>query len=158
MVGVRASGRQPARGSSLAIDRIARRAYIATEIEHRLEMAGVRLVVADEPAMPASGGRKAETAPQRVHEALVSLETFVQAQEISAHRERSRSTPGLSPDPQAKRVYPLRSFILCDLCGRRMFGNTRRETVSYACNPKKASRPLSTRSPRGSEKITCSAA
>ena len=96
--------------------------------------------------------------PQPVHEALVSLETFVQAQDISARRERSHSAPGLSPDPQANRVYPLRSFILCDLCGRRMFGNTRRETVSYICNPKKAYRPPGTRSPRGSEKITCSAA
>jgi site-specific DNA recombinase len=47
--------------------------------------------------------------PQPVHEALVGLETFVQAQEISAHRERSRSAPGLSPAPQANRVYPLRS-------------------------------------------------
>ena len=286
-----------------SIDRIARRTYIATEIEHRLEMAGVRLVAADEPVMPASGGRKAKTAtqvltrrvkqgvaewyvleilekswggfemhteagfnigmacygyralrvphpvpakrakgvkktrlephpdeapvvrrmfpwragerlgyqaiadrlnsdlalnpppvpvdpqrsvgrwtysnvrdvltnpkhtghmvwnrrarkgagknrmnpvsewvwsPEPVHEALVSLETFVQAQDISARRERSRSAPGLSPGPQANRVYPLRSFILCDLCGRRMFGNTRRETVSYICNPKKAYRP-----------------
>jgi site-specific DNA recombinase len=286
-----------------SIDRIARRAYIATEIEHRLEMAGVRLVAADEPAMPASGGRRVKTAtqvltrrvkqgvaewyvleilekswggfemhteagfnigmpcygyqalrvphpvpakrakgvkktrlephpdeapvvrkmftwrvgerlgyqaiadrlnadlalnpppvpvdpersigrwtysnvrdvltnpkhtghmvwnrrarkgagknrmnpvtewvwsPQPVHEALVGLETFVQAQDVSAHRERSRTTPGLSPDPQAKRVYPLRSFVFCDLCGRRMFGNTRRETASYACAPKKAWRP-----------------
>ncbi|MGH3249686.1 MAG: hypothetical protein ACRDOI_26260 [Trebonia sp.] len=41
-----------------SMDRIARRTYIATEIEHRLEMAGVRLMAADESAIPASAGRK----------------------------------------------------------------------------------------------------
>jgi site-specific DNA recombinase len=79
--------------------------------------------------------------PEPVHEALVDLETFVQAQEVSRRRERSRTAPGLSPDPQAKRVYPLRSHVFCDLCGRRMFGNTKRDVASYACAPKKAWRP-----------------
>jgi site-specific DNA recombinase len=79
--------------------------------------------------------------PQPVHEALVDLETFVLAQEVAGHRERSRTAPGLNPGPEANRVYPLRSFIFCDLCGRRMFGNTRRETISYICNPKKAYLP-----------------
>ena len=46
-----------------SIDRIARRTYIATEIEHRLEMAGVRLVAADEPVM-LTRGRRAKTATQ----------------------------------------------------------------------------------------------
>jgi hypothetical protein len=34
----------------------------------------------------------------------VDLETFVQAQEVAARRERSRTAAGLSRDPQAKRV------------------------------------------------------
>jgi Resolvase, N terminal domain len=47
-----------------SIDRIARRTYIATEIEHRLEQAGVQLIAADEPVMPRANGRKAKTATQ----------------------------------------------------------------------------------------------
>ncbi|MFD8494848.1 recombinase family protein [Amycolatopsis sp. NPDC059657] len=75
------------------------------------------------------------------HEALVNLETFVQAQQVAPHRERSRTTPGKSKDPQAKLVYPLRSFVYCDLCGRRMCGNTPTANRYYACGPKKAWRP-----------------
>jgi len=47
-----------------SIDRIARRTYIATEIEHRLEQAGVRLIAADEPVLLTKAGRKAKTATQ----------------------------------------------------------------------------------------------
>ncbi len=79
--------------------------------------------------------------PEPVHEALVDLETFVQAQDVAIRRERSRTAAGLSPDPQARRVYPLRSYLFCDLCGRRMFGNSKRQTTWYACAPKKAWRP-----------------
>lgn len=71
----------------------------------------------------------------------MDLETFVQAQEVAIHRERSRTAAGLSSDPQARRVYPLRSYLTCDLCGRRMFGNSKRQTTWYACAPKKAWRP-----------------
>jgi site-specific DNA recombinase len=79
--------------------------------------------------------------PEPVHEALVDLETFVQAQDVAARRERSRTAAGLSPDPQARRVYPLRSYLFCDLCGRRMFGNSKRQNTWYACAPKEAWRP-----------------
>jgi site-specific DNA recombinase len=41
-----------------SIDRIARRAYIATEIEHQLEQAGVRLLAADEPITADERGGK----------------------------------------------------------------------------------------------------
>lgn len=41
-----------------SIDRIARRAYIATEIEHQLEQAGVRLLAADEPITAEGCGGK----------------------------------------------------------------------------------------------------
>ncbi|MFT7841808.1 recombinase family protein [Saccharothrix sp. BKS2] len=48
-----------------SIDRIARRTYIGTEIEHRLERAGVRLLAADEPfQLTAGSGRKAKVATQ----------------------------------------------------------------------------------------------
>ena len=79
--------------------------------------------------------------PEPVHEALVDLETFIQAQEVAVRRERSRTAAGLSHDPQAKRVYPLRSYLFCSLCGRRMFGNSKRQVTWYACAPKKAWRP-----------------
>ena len=78
---------------------------------------------------------------QPVHEALVDLETFVQAQEVGQRRERSRTAAGKRNDGQAKRIYRLRSYLYCDLCGRRMFGNTMRDHAYYACAPKKAWRP-----------------
>jgi site-specific DNA recombinase len=76
-----------------------------------------------------------------VHEALVDLETFVQAQRVADRRERSRTAAGLNPGPQAKHVYRLRSYLFCCSCGRRMFGNTKRQVSWYACAPKKAYRP-----------------
>ena len=76
-----------------------------------------------------------------VHEALVDLETFVQAQQVADRRERSRTAAGLNPGPQAKHVYRLRSYLFCCSCGRRMFGNTKRQVSWYACAPKKAYRP-----------------
>ncbi len=49
-----------------SIDRISRRTYIATEIEHRLEQAGVLLLVADEPIRlgEQSGAGEVKTATQ----------------------------------------------------------------------------------------------
>ncbi|WP_280278423.1 recombinase family protein [Nocardia wallacei] len=48
-----------------AIDRIARRTYYGTGIEHRLEQAGVRLLAADEPFQLTTGtGRRAKVATQ----------------------------------------------------------------------------------------------
>jgi site-specific DNA recombinase len=49
-----------------SIDRIARRTYIATDIENRLERAGIRLLAADEPFTLAQegAGRKAKVATQ----------------------------------------------------------------------------------------------
>ncbi|GGM81666.1 recombinase [Lentzea pudingi] len=76
------------------------------------------------------------------HEALISLETFVQAQQVSARRERSRTKPGLNPAPESKRVYRLRSYTSCVHCHRRLFGNANHAgTVYYGCQPKKAYRP-----------------
>jgi len=47
-----------------SIDRIARRTYIAAEIEHRLEQAGLRLIAADEPVLLTGAGRGAQSATQ----------------------------------------------------------------------------------------------
>jgi len=76
--------------------------------------------------------------PRPVHEALVSLETFIQVQEISGHRFGSRSTPGPNTrHPHTKRSYLLRTYLFCELCGRRMFGKTRRRHAYYVCSPRK---------------------
>ncbi|GLZ43735.1 hypothetical protein [Actinokineospora sp. NBRC 105648] len=44
-------------------------------------------------------------------------------------------------NPEAKRVYPLRSYVYCTQCGRRMFGNHMRGHRYLACTPKKQWRP-----------------
>jgi len=75
--------------------------------------------------------------PEPTHQALVDLETFIQAQQVAAHRFGSRTNPGPSRHPETKRAYPLRTYLFCHACGRRMFGKTRRQTAYYACAPKK---------------------
>ncbi|TQM05982.1 DNA invertase Pin-like site-specific DNA recombinase [Pseudonocardia kunmingensis] len=76
--------------------------------------------------------------PQPVHEALVDLESFIAAQEISGHRFGSRSSAGPNTaHPDTKRSYLLRTYLFCELCGRRMFGKTRRSHAYYVCAPRK---------------------
>jgi len=51
---------------------------------------------------------------------LVSLETFIAVQEISGHRFGSRSSSGANTrHPDTRRSYLLRTYLFCDLCGRR---------------------------------------
>jgi site-specific DNA recombinase len=72
------------------------------------------------------------------HEAIITLDTFITVQQIVRRRERSRTQPGANTrHPQTKRSYLLRSYLFCTLCGRRMFGKTRRLCAYYACAPKK---------------------
>ncbi|WP_189060254.1 recombinase family protein [Longimycelium tulufanense] len=76
--------------------------------------------------------------PEPVHEALVSLDTYIQVQQVSGHRFGSRSAAGANVNhPQTKRVYRLRTYLFCDLCGRRMFGKTRHQHAYYVCAPKR---------------------
>ncbi|MEU6858547.1 recombinase family protein [Glycomyces sp. NPDC046736] len=77
--------------------------------------------------------------PEPVHEPLVSLEDFVQAQEVAKRTNRSRSRK--SSHQAAKNEYPLRSFVFHEQCGRRMFGNQRRESRYHSCSPKPDQRP-----------------
>ncbi len=75
---------------------------------------------------------------QPVHESLVTLEDWLQAQDISGHRFGSRSTSNTNvKHPQTKRSYLLRTYLFCDACGRRMNGKTRRGHAYYVCAPKK---------------------
>jgi Recombinase/Recombinase zinc beta ribbon domain len=76
--------------------------------------------------------------PHPTHEPLVTKAIFDAATPIARLRQGSRT--GAGPNTahrQAQRSYVLRSYLVCDLCGRRMFGKTRvrrgQETTYYAC-------------------------
>nr|WP_237694868.1 recombinase family protein [Streptomyces sp. SID5468] len=67
--------------------------------------------------------------PQPTHEPLVTREMFAAASPIAKLRQGSR--PGAQPNrhPQTKRTYLLRSYVICALCGRRMFGQKPQRAV-----------------------------
>ena len=71
------------------------------------------------------------------HEKIIDLTDFIAAQQVVRRRERSRTQAGANTHPQTKRTYRLRSYLFCEICGRRMFGKTRRQHAYYACAPKK---------------------
>lgn len=79
--------------------------------------------------------------PEPTHEALVDLETFVQAQQVAESRQRSRTASGANRHPGTKRTYRLRSYMFCTVCGRRYSGKTTHNTPYYVCVPKKEYRP-----------------
>jgi hypothetical protein len=54
---------------------------------------------------------------------------------IAPPRQGSRNDPGANSHPQTKRSYLLRSFVFCELCGRRMFGKTKKGHAYYSCQP-----------------------
>lgn len=78
---------------------------------------------------------------QPVHEALVSMEDFLQVQQNRTVRRGSRATADPNVHPDTKRTYWFRSHLMCDHCDRRMFGKTRRVAAYYACQPKKGYAP-----------------
>jgi DNA invertase Pin-like site-specific DNA recombinase len=78
--------------------------------------------------------------PEPVHEALVSLEAFLLAQDVAAHLQGSRAEPTTSTAGDPNREYLLRGFVFCAQCGRRMFGNQRGNHRYYACAPKPSQR------------------
>jgi site-specific DNA recombinase len=75
--------------------------------------------------------------PEPTHEALVDLETFVQAQQVTEHRQRSRTDSGPNRHLDTKRTYRLRSYVFCTVCGRRYSGKTARSIPYMVCVPKK---------------------
>ena len=70
---------------------------------------------------------------QPTHEPLVTRTLFDAATSVSQFRRSSPSQPG-SSRPNATRTYSLRSYIFCALCGRRMFGQTRKHYIYYRCD------------------------
>jgi site-specific DNA recombinase len=75
--------------------------------------------------------------PEPTHEPLVTKELFDAAAAIAPTRQGSRNKAGPNVShPDTKRVYRLRSFVICGTCGRRMFGKSRKQHSYYACQPK----------------------
>ena len=73
--------------------------------------------------------------PVPTHEPLVTRELFDAASPVGRTRQGSRNGADANAHPQTKRTYLLRSYVVHDLCGRRMFGKTRRAYVYFACQP-----------------------
>lgn len=71
--------------------------------------------------------------PHPVHEPLVTKEIFDAASTVAQRREASRSSSGMNSHPETKRTYALRSYIVCDVCGRRMWGKSRPKWTYYTC-------------------------
>jgi site-specific DNA recombinase len=72
--------------------------------------------------------------PEPAHPAIISRELWDQAQAIGwEHRSASDALP--STQPRARRNYPLRSRVRCNLCQRRMCGVTRYTTRDHAADP-----------------------
>lgn len=71
--------------------------------------------------------------PQPTHEPLVTRELFDAVSAMPRKRQGSRTACGVNRHPAAKRSYILRSYVVCDLCERRMFGKTRHRIPYYAC-------------------------
>jgi DNA invertase Pin-like site-specific DNA recombinase len=73
--------------------------------------------------------------PRPTHPPIISVETFTAAAAVGRWRQGSR--PGAEPNrhPATRHTYPLRGFVVCSLCGHRMFGATRRQ-IYMMCQPK----------------------
>ncbi len=73
--------------------------------------------------------------PRPTHEPLVTREIFAAASTVGRFRQGSRSGSGHNPHPKTTRTYLLRSYVRCDLCGRRANGETTKGYTYYRCSP-----------------------
>ncbi|GAB3428456.1 recombinase family protein [Flindersiella endophytica] len=69
--------------------------------------------------------------PQPVHEPLVTREQFEKAAEIAKERERTRTGTAANAHPDTRYTYLLRSYVVHEDCGRRMYGKTERCNDKY---------------------------
>jgi DNA invertase Pin-like site-specific DNA recombinase len=72
------------------------------------------------------------------HEPLTTRQLFDAGTPIGRANRGSRPGAAANRHPQTQQVYPLRSYVICELCGRRMHGKTRRIVQGepyryYAC-------------------------
>jgi DNA invertase Pin-like site-specific DNA recombinase len=77
---------------------------------------------------------------EQTHPELISIGTFLAAQNVAASRRRSRADPipgTQNRHRQTRRVYRLRSYVWCTACTRRMFGRTVPGPYTYyTCQPR----------------------
>jgi site-specific DNA recombinase len=70
------------------------------------------------------------------HPAIISREEYDAVQARAKANERSRQVvPATVARPTAKRDYLYRGLLHCGICGLRMWGNHRRQTTYYSCQP-----------------------
>ncbi len=70
------------------------------------------------------------------HPAIVSREEYDAVSARARANERSRqSVLATAARPTAKRDYRYRGLLRCGICGLRMWGNHRRNTTYYSCQP-----------------------
>ena len=74
--------------------------------------------------------------PEPTHEPLAAKGLFEAAGQVAERRERSRDGGDANTaHPDTKRAYLLRSFVVCGMCGRRMFAKARKHSTYYVCVP-----------------------
>jgi site-specific DNA recombinase len=73
--------------------------------------------------------------PRPTHEPLVTREMFEAASTVGQFRQGSRTAPGKSTKPNVKRSYKLRSYVICDMCEHRYFGEVHKGMTYYRCSP-----------------------
>jgi site-specific DNA recombinase len=78
---------------------------------------------------------------QPTHPAIITTDQFAAAAAVAQHRERSKSGSQPNRHPATRHSYPLRSYVRCAACGRRMFGKMHRTYAYYACQPRDGRRP-----------------
>ncbi|WP_323809150.1 recombinase family protein [Kitasatospora acidiphila] len=74
--------------------------------------------------------------PQPTHEPLVSREMFDAALPVPGNGRPTRDHGTLHSHPATQRSYLLRSYVRCEICGRRMFGKFSKGREYYCCQPK----------------------
>ncbi|HEY7145575.1 MAG TPA: recombinase family protein [Streptosporangiaceae bacterium] len=88
------------------------------------------------------GGKLKMTPPDQwiwtehtVHPAIITRDMYDAAQAIANAHRSSGDAPGASPQPLARRSYPLRGRVRCRTCQRRMCGTTRTSPRYWAEGP-----------------------
>jgi site-specific DNA recombinase len=66
------------------------------------------------------------------HEPLTTRALFDAGTPIGRSNRGSRPGSAANRHPATKRTYRLRSYVVCELCGRRMYGKTRRVGTGYS--------------------------
>jgi site-specific DNA recombinase len=72
------------------------------------------------------------------HEPLTTKAMYDAGTPIGKAKKGSRTSDQPNTHPATTRTYRLRSFVICELCGRRLYGKTRRVASGYsyyACEP-----------------------